>query len=63
MQGLLAQTSRGLSLEMQTAESSDLIQQLDDLRLVSVTLINKNQHKSWFNPHVHKQKNLQHALT
>ncbi|XP_026208542.1 keratin, type I cytoskeletal 18-like [Anabas testudineus] len=41
MQSLLAQMSRGISLEMQTVESSDLIQRLVDLR--------QNQNECWFN--------------
>lgn len=61
MQGLLAQVSKGLVLEMQTAESSDLIQQLGDLRLTSVMLINKNQNECWLNSQV--DKHLQHNLT
>lgn len=59
MQSLFAQVSGGLNLEMQTAESSDLIQQLGDLRLASVTLINKNQNECWFNSQV--DRHLQHS--
>lgn len=46
MQSLLAQMSRGISLEMQTVESSDLIQRLVDLR--------QNQNECWFNSQVDK---------
>ncbi|XP_071320423.1 uncharacterized protein [Trachinotus anak] len=51
-QGLLAQVSRGITVEMQRAESSDLIQQLDDLRLISVMVVDKNQNQCWFNAQV-----------
>lgn len=60
MQGLLAQLSRGVAVEMQPTESSDLIQQLDNLRQTSVMLLNKNQNDCWFNTQVDKHQ--QHAL-
>lgn len=60
MQGLQAQVSGGVAVEMQTAESLNLIQQLDNLRQTSVTLLEENQNKSWFNTQV--DKHLQHAL-
>ncbi|KAK5913466.1 hypothetical protein CgunFtcFv8_007996 [Champsocephalus gunnari] len=41
--GLLAQASRGVAVEMQTAGSSDLIQQLEHLRRASETLLHQNQ--------------------
>ncbi|XP_070779131.1 keratin, type I cytoskeletal 19-like [Enoplosus armatus] len=47
-QVLLAQVSGGVVMEMQPAESSDLIQQLDDLRQTGVTLLDKNQNQCWF---------------
>ncbi|XP_028267945.1 uncharacterized protein LOC114439933 [Parambassis ranga] len=49
---LLGQMSGGVSVEMQTATSSDLIQQLDCLRQTSVALMDKNQDKSWFKTQV-----------
>ncbi|KAI4822971.1 hypothetical protein KUCAC02_008487 [Chaenocephalus aceratus] len=41
--GLLAQASGGVAVEMQTAGSSDLIQQLEHLRRASETLLHQNQ--------------------
>ncbi|KAL7378754.1 hypothetical protein ABVT39_018049 [Epinephelus coioides] len=52
MQGLLAQASGGVTVEMQAAGSSDLLQQLDDLRQTSVTLLGKNQNECLFNTQV-----------
>lgn len=62
MQGLLAQVSGGVTVEIQHTESSDLNQQLDDLRQrqESVMLLNNNQNESWFNNQVDKHQ--QHAL-
>lgn len=60
MQGVLAQMSGGVAVEMQSVGSSDLIQQLDELRQTSVTLLDKNQNECWFNTQVHKH--LQYAL-
>uniref|UniRef100_A0A3B4XIR5 Uncharacterized LOC111649195 n=1 Tax=Seriola lalandi dorsalis TaxID=1841481 RepID=A0A3B4XIR5_SERLL len=51
-QGLLAQVSGAVTVEMQRAESSDLIQQLDDLRQASVMVLDKNQNERWFNSQV-----------
>ncbi|XP_022607872.1 keratin, type I cytoskeletal 50 kDa-like [Seriola dumerili] len=51
-QGLLAQVSGAVTVEMQRAESSDLIQQLDDLRQASVMVLDKNQNEHWFNSQV-----------
>ncbi|XP_044037424.1 serine-rich adhesin for platelets-like isoform X2 [Siniperca chuatsi] len=52
MQGFLAQVSEGVTVEMQPAESSDLIQQLDDLRQTGAMLLNKNQNECCFNTQV-----------
>ena len=60
MQAVLAQASGGVAVEMQSVGSSDLIQQLDELRQTSVTLLDKNQSECWFNTQVHKH--LQHAI-
>ncbi|GLD68364.1 uncharacterized protein AKAME5_001967700 [Lates japonicus] len=52
MQGLLAQVSGGLPVEMHRPKSSDLIQQLDHLRQMSVMLLEKNQSETWFDNQV-----------
>ncbi|XP_070837627.1 keratin, type I cytoskeletal 47 kDa-like [Chaetodon trifascialis] len=52
MQGLLAQMSGGISVEMQPTESFDLIQQLDNMRQMSETTIDTNQNERWFNTQV-----------
>ncbi|XP_069021657.1 uncharacterized protein [Embiotoca jacksoni] len=49
VQVLLAQASGSVAVEMQTAESSDLIQQLDHLRWTSETLFDRYRNESWFN--------------
>ncbi|XP_059204097.1 keratin, type I cytoskeletal 47 kDa-like [Centropristis striata] len=51
-QGLLAQLSGGVSVEMQSAEPSDLTRQLDVLRQGSVALLDKNQNECWSNAQV-----------
>ncbi|KAI3359180.1 hypothetical protein L3Q82_002601 [Scortum barcoo] len=48
MQGLLAQVSGGITMEVQPNESLDLIQQLDQLRQTNKMLLNKKQNESWF---------------
>ncbi|KAM6966169.1 uncharacterized protein LKV04_018659 [Tautogolabrus adspersus] len=50
MQGCPTQVS-GVAVKMQTIGSSDLIQQLEDLR-ECVTLLNKNQNECWLNTQV-----------
>nr|XP_029138036.1 keratin, type I cytoskeletal 18-like [Labrus bergylta] len=50
MQGCPTQVS-GVAVKMQTTGSSDLIQQLEDLR-ECVTLLNENQNECWFNTQV-----------
>lgn len=60
MQGLLTQMSEGITVEMEPAESSNLIQQLDDLRETNETLMDQNRNECWFNPQV--DNHLQHAL-
>lgn len=60
MQGLQAHMSGGITVEIQPAESLGLIQQLDDLRQTSVTLLDKKQNECWFNNQV--DKHLQDAL-
>uniref|UniRef100_A0A671WK44 Uncharacterized LOC115576412 n=1 Tax=Sparus aurata TaxID=8175 RepID=A0A671WK44_SPAAU len=52
MQVVLSQMSGGVTVEMQPAETLDLIQQLDDLRHTSVALLDKNQNEHWFNTQV-----------
>nr|XP_046271038.1 uncharacterized protein LOC124073108 [Scatophagus argus] len=49
MQGLLAQMSGGVSVEMHPVESLDLIQQLYGLRQTGVVLPDNNQNECWFN--------------
>ncbi|XP_067332173.1 keratin, type I cytoskeletal 14-like isoform X2 [Channa argus] len=51
-QGLLAQVLGGISLEVQTAESSDLVQQLDELRPFNTTLLNRIENKCWLDTQV-----------
>lgn len=60
MQGLLARVSAGVTVEIQRAESTDLIQQLDGLRQTSVMLLDKNQNEFWFDAQVDKHP--QHAV-
>ncbi len=60
MQRLKTQMSAGFTVEMQPAPSLDLIQELDDLRQTTVTLLDQNQSDCWFNTQV--QKLLQHIL-
>ncbi|XP_034567322.1 keratin, type I cytoskeletal 17-like [Notolabrus celidotus] len=48
-QGFLAQVSGGVTVKMQTTGSSDLIQQLNDLRQTSTPLMAKNQSEDWVN--------------
>ncbi|XP_035510157.1 keratin, type I cytoskeletal 50 kDa-like [Morone saxatilis] len=50
MQGLMAQMSGGVSVEMHPVASSDLIQQLDYLRQTS--LLDENQNDCWFDTQV-----------
>uniref|UniRef100_UPI003AAF11F3 uncharacterized protein n=1 Tax=Centroberyx gerrardi TaxID=166262 RepID=UPI003AAF11F3 len=54
VQGLLAQVSGGVAVEMQCAESSDVRQQLEEIRQKSEDLLNKNQTKNscWFHSQV-----------
>ncbi|XP_047427814.1 keratin, type I cytoskeletal 19-like [Mugil cephalus] len=52
MQVLQVQVSGGVTVEMQTAESSDLVKELGHLRQTSVTLIDMNQNESRFNSRV-----------
>ncbi|KAK2832903.1 hypothetical protein Q5P01_016792 [Channa striata] len=51
-QGVLAQVSGDTTLEMQTAASSDLVQQLDDLRQTSTNLLQRNKNKCWLDTQV-----------
>lgn len=58
MQGLLDQVSGGIAVEVQPAESTDLIQQMDDLRQTGVMQLDNYQDERWFNTQV--DKHLQH---
>ncbi|XP_023149992.2 uncharacterized protein LOC111584888 [Amphiprion ocellaris] len=51
VQVLVAQVSGGIAVEMQTAESSDLLRQLEHLR-TSVTPLDRNPNESWLNTQV-----------
>ncbi|XP_044188547.1 uncharacterized protein LOC122967796 [Thunnus albacares] len=52
VQGLLAQASRGVAVEMQLGQSADLKLQLNDRRHTSVTLFDHNLDESCFNNQV-----------
>ncbi|XP_067426621.1 keratin, type I cytoskeletal 24-like [Thunnus thynnus] len=52
VQGLLAQASRGVAVEMQLGQSADLKLQLNDCRHTSVTLFDHNLDESCFNNQV-----------
>lgn len=54
MQGLLDQVSGGIAVEVQPAESTDLIQQMDDLRQTGVMQLDNYQDERWFNTQVSK---------
>lgn len=49
---LLAQMSGGITVNIQPAEPSDLIQQLEDLRWTSETLLEEAQRDGWSNNQV-----------
>nr|XP_008303573.1 PREDICTED: keratin, type I cytoskeletal 17-like [Stegastes partitus] len=52
VQVLVGQVSGGIAVEMQTAESSDLLRQLKHLRTTSVPLLDRNPKEYWFKTQV-----------